>query len=117
MGARAIVRYGQWVLAGNVADPKGQDKAIAKLYVDPIDLKWGYKLYTGESEFGLTRREVLGRIKTVIGSENYIYEAPRVEGFDPKMPMKEVSNPSGERISARIYKREMKKRTKGAWNG
>lgn len=117
MGARATVRYPQWVLAGNVSDPKNKERAIAKLFIDPIDGKWGYKLYTGESEFGITRRTALSRIKTVIGNECYLYEAPRAEGYDPKMNFQEPPEDQGEKISARIYRREVRKRTKGEWDG
>ena len=117
MGARITVRYPQWILAGNVAHPKAKDKALAKLYVDPIDGKWGYKLYTGESEFGVTRRTALNRIKAVMGKEYYIYEAPRAEGWEPKMAFQEPPEKEVEKISARIYRREVRKRTKGEWDG
>lgn len=117
MGARATVKYAEWILAGNVIDPKNPSSVVARLYLDPINMKWGYKYYTGEQEFGLTRRAVLGRIKMLLGENCYIYEAPRSLGFDARTPFSPEPKEKDERISARIYKREMKKRTKGEWNG
>lgn len=117
MGARATISYAEWVLVGNVTNPKNPSTAIAKIYMDPLDNKWGYRFYTGEKEFGLSRREMLSRLKILIGENNYLYQAPRAFGFDPKMPYSPVPKDADEKISARVYRRELKKRTKGEFDG